>query len=292
MSQSARYVLITPTRNEEALIGQTIDSVVHQTMIPIEWVLVDDGSTDRTGAIIGAASKQHPWIRRVTLPPHAGRNFAAVVQAVETGVRSLAVKDYDYLGLVDSDVRFEPDYFHRVIEAFVASPRLGLAGGLVIDPGEPRDRLPRNRQDVPGAAQFFRRSCFDALGDLIAIPEGGWDVLTCLRARMCGYETRLLTHLIVDHLKPRNVYEGGALQRHWQMGIREYALGYHPLFELIKCFARVSEKPIVVSSVVRATSYCYAACQRRSRLLPADLLAYLRNEQKKRLRHVWLDVFH
>jgi glycosyltransferase involved in cell wall biosynthesis len=275
--------LVTPARNEEALIGETIASVVAQTHRPEEWVIVSDGSTDHTNAIVLAAAREHSWIRLLPLPPRAQRSFAAVVQATEAGVRHIEARDYDYIGLLDSDVRFAPDYFGQVIAHFEASPRLGLAGGAVIDLGLPTHRLPRNRQDVPGASQFFRRDCFEALGGLLAIPEGGWDALTCVRARMQGYETRLLTDCIMHHLKPRNVFEGGVVRRWWQMGVRDYALGYHPLFEAAKCLGRIIEAPILVGGTAWWFGYCSAAVQRRERLIARDMLAFLRAEQKQRL---------
>jgi len=283
-----KYVLITPAKNEEASIGETIASVVNQTHLPAEWVIVSDGSTDRTDEIVKAASAAHPWIRLLALPPRAQRSFAAVVHATEAGIRALTVSDYACIGLLDSDVRFQRDYFERVIERFVASPQLGLAGGVVIDIGTPKSHVPRNRQDVPGAVQFFRRSCFESLGGLVAIPEGGWDALTCARARMRGYETRLLTDLVVDHLKPRNISEGGLLRRHWQLGVRDYAAGFHPVFEVVKCVSRLADPPWLIGSIAWWIGYCGAALQRRERLLPEDLLAFIRREQKQRLMNLVL----
>jgi glycosyltransferase involved in cell wall biosynthesis len=275
--------LVTPAKNEELTIGVTIASVVNQTVRPVQWIIVSDGSTDRTDEIIAAAASINPWIRLLRLPPRNQRSFAAVVHATEEGIRQLTVDDYEYLGLLDSDVRFQSGYFERVIGCFESSPGLGLAGGVVIDVGQPKDHLPRNRQDVPGAVQFFRRSCFEALGNLIAIPEGGWDALTCARARMAGFETRLLTNLIVDHLKPRNIGEGGMVRRRWQLGVRDYALGYHPLFEAVKCASRFFSAPAYLGGSIWWAGYCCAAIQRRNRLIPQDLLEFIRNEQKKRL---------
>jgi glycosyltransferase involved in cell wall biosynthesis len=42
------YVLVTPARNEERFIEATIDSMASQTVLPRAWVIVSDGSTDRT----------------------------------------------------------------------------------------------------------------------------------------------------------------------------------------------------------------------------------------------------
>ena len=283
MKLSSKYVLITPAKDEERLIGTTIASVVNQTVRPAEWIIVSDGSTDRTNKIVRTAAVANPWIRLLALPPRAKRNFAEVVHATEKGIGTLTVPDYEYIGLLDSDLRFQADYFERMINHFETAPKLGMVGGAVIDLGFPKDRFPRNRQDIPGAVQFFRRSCFESLNGLLAIPEGGWDALTCARARMKGFETRLLTELVVDHLKPRNISEGGLLRRIWQMGVRDYAVGYHPLFEFVKCLARMAEPPLLVGAISWWVGYCCAAMQRRKRLIPRDLLEFIRDEQKRRL---------
>jgi poly-beta-1,6-N-acetyl-D-glucosamine synthase len=279
-----KYVIITPVKDEEAYIGETISSVISQTLRPIQWVIVNDGSSDRTEEIVQDAAIQHPWIRSANLPPRADRSFSAVVHATEAGVCALTVADYHYIGLLDSDIRFDKDYFKKVIKHFEASPGLGLGGGMVVDPGHRKDRLPRNLQDVPGAVQFFRRECFERLGGLIAIPEGGWDALTCVRARMLGYETRLFTDLVADHLKPRNIAEGGVLRRKWRMGIRDYALGYHFVFEVFKCIGRLRESPPIIGAAAWLSGYFGAVLSRRKRLIPDDLLRFNQAEQLERLK--------
>lgn len=283
MSQSD-YVLVTPVRDEEKLIGATIASVVAQTHRPREWIIVSDGSTDGTNGIVGAAAREHPWIRLLALPPRVGRDFAAVVKNTERGVRTLEFRDYGFLGLLDSDVTFQTDYFEQLIRRFETNPRLGLAGGVVIDVGTPRDRFPRNRHDVPGAVQFFRRTCFESLGGLVAIPEGGWDALTCSVARLRGYETQLFTDLVVDHHKPRNIAHGGHLRRRWQLGIRDYGLGYHALFEFCKCCGKLHHHPFFFGAASWWLGYCAAVLQRRPRIIPAELVASIRGEQLARLR--------
>lgn len=277
------FVLVTPVKDEEKLIGQTIESVVAQSATPKEWVIVSDGSTDRTNDIIREWAKNHSWIRLLALKPRPGRSFAAVVHNTEAGIRHLECKDYAFLGLLDSDVTFQSDYFEQLIRRFDAEPALGLAGGVVIDVGLPRDRFPRNRIDVPGAVQFFRRECFERIGGLIPIPEGGWDGMTCAMARMHGYETKLFTDLVVDHHKPRNISEGGVVRRKWQMGLRDYASGYHPLFEAVKCVSRLKNPPLVIGAVAWWSGYCIALLRRHPRILDSSIVAYIRCEQMKRL---------
>jgi hypothetical protein len=278
------YVLVTPVKNEATLIGRTIESVTGQTVLPSEWVIVSDGSTDGTDEIVAQAASVHPWIKLVRMPPREGRCFAAVVRITEHGIRSLSCTEYGFLGLLDSDVTFQADYYEQLIRRFHLEPGLGLAGGVVIDVGLPRDRFPRNRQDIPGAVQFFRRECFERIGGLIPIPEGGWDGMTCVMARMHGYETRLFTDLVVDHLKPRNISQGGVVRRKWQMGLRDYAAGYHPLFECVKCASRLNEPPFAIGAVAWWIGYCSAMLTRRTRIVDPKVVAHVRAEQTARLR--------
>ncbi|MBV33441.1 MAG: hypothetical protein CBC35_01415 [Planctomycetes bacterium TMED75] len=283
-ARDASYVLVTPVRNEEFFVGRTIQSVVNQTIRPLEWVIVSDGSTDNTDTIVKEATNDYSWIRLIQLPERKNPSFAAVVENTTLGIDQISVNDYRYLGLLDSDLEFQSDYFKKLIEEFDDDPKLGLAGGVAIDVGLPRDVFPRNRKDVPGALQFFRKSCFQSIGSLIAVPEGGWDCLTCAVARKNGFTTKLVTSLVVDHLKPRNVSKGGKLRRIWQMGIRDYALGYHPLFEFVKCLGKYRISPPLLGAFLWWLGYCQAALQRRRRRVPDEIIKFTRNEQLIRLR--------
>lgn len=282
-THAREYVLVTPVRNEERTIGTTIRCVVGQTICPLEWVIVNDGSGDATAEIVANAALQHPWIRLITLPQRHKPDFSAVVRNTETGIRNLLSRDYCYLGLLDADLAFSETYFEHVIRRFEADPHLGLGGGVVLDPGTPKNRLPKNRADVPGAVQFYRRTCFEAMGGLYAVPEGGWDALACTVARMKGYHTQLFTELFVDHLKPRNISQGGPLRRKWQLGERDYALGYHPLFESVKCIGRASERPYLLAAIAWWSGYCWATIRRRQRMIPSQVVAHIRREQRDRL---------
>jgi len=286
MKTQSDYVLVTPARDEEATIGRTIESVLKQTHLPGEWVIVSDGSTDDTDTIVRHAAEAHPWIRLLALAPRPSRSFAAVVHNTEAGIRHLNSSEHHFLGLLDADVTFEADYFAQLLRRFEEKPSLGLAGGVVIDIGLPRDHFPRNRVDVPGAVQFFRRECFERIGGLIPIPEGGWDGMTCAMARMHGYQTRLCTDLVVDHLKPRNISEGGAMRRKWQMGVRDYVAGYHPVFEGVKCLSRLNDPPWLIGAVAWWIGYCMAWFRRRSRMVDPAVIAHIRQEQWQRINRV------
>ena len=288
MSGSTDYVLVTPVKNEERSIGKTIDAVVAQTIRPVEWVIASDGSTDGTNEIVRGYLLKYPWIRLLELPLREGRCFSSVALNAMTAISHLESTDHTYLGLLDADVVFDADYYEKTIRIFECDPMLGLAGGVVVDPGESRERVPRNRLDIPGAVQFFRKECFDAIGGLIAIPQGGWDGISCVMARMAGYRTRLLSELVVDHLKPRNVSQGNVLKRRWQMGLRDYAVGYHPCFEAIKCLSRVGDTPWVAGSCAWWCGYVAGWIARKKSIVPEPVRQHLRHEQIDRMKRILL----
>ena len=155
--ENSAYVLITPVRNEELFIDRTIQSVLNQTILPREWIIVSDGSTDNTDSIIESAIRANPWIRLIKLPRRKHPCFAAVVENTTLGINSLQTNDYHYLGLIDSDLEFQADYFEKLIREFHQDSKLGLAGGVAIDIGHSKKVLHRNKQDYPGDLQFFRR---------------------------------------------------------------------------------------------------------------------------------------
>jgi glycosyltransferase involved in cell wall biosynthesis len=286
MSEAAEsgYVLVTPVRNEERTIEITIKSVLAQTVTPREWIIVSDQSTDQTDAIINRYVQGFPWLRLLPLKDRPSRNFASVVFATELGINALRTTDYAFLGLLDADVSLPPDYYARIMEYFAVDPKLGLAGGLVVDIINGRRlRHRQSLQDVAGAVQFFRRSCFKKLDGLVPLREGGWDTITCVRARMNGFRTATFSDVVVDHLKPRNSAEGNLIRRNWQFGIRDYALGNHPLFEIAKACARCLDFPPVIGSLFRLLGFGWASASRRKSSLPADVVLHIRREQLARL---------
>jgi poly-beta-1,6-N-acetyl-D-glucosamine synthase len=278
------YVLVTPVRNEDSTIGITIESVISQILLPEEWIIVSDGSTDRTDEIIQSYTDSYPFIKLLRLDRRPQRSFSSVVFATEAGINALSSKNYDFIGLLDADIRFDTSYYTDLINKFMINGKLGLAGGLVEDcVGGRRISNPQSLNDVAGAVQFFRRECFDSLGGLIAIPEGGWDAITCLQARMNGFSTETFCDLKVDHLKPRNVSEGNIFRRFMQLGVRDYALGNHPLFETLKCIYRCISKPYLIGGGMRFIGYCLCYFKKKERMLPSVIIQHVRGEQMARL---------
>jgi len=105
------YVLITPARDEAQFIELTIKSVVAQTVRPIKWVIVSDGSTDGTDDIVSKYAAEHPWIELVRTPERRERHFAGKVYAFNAGYARIGDLEYEVIGSMDGDVSFDEDYF-------------------------------------------------------------------------------------------------------------------------------------------------------------------------------------
>lgn len=124
------YTIVTPVRDEVACIGRTLDAVAGQTALPLQWIIVDDGSTDGTDIILDRFAADHSWV----IVLHRGnRGFRAngggVMDAFYAGFALVEPSQWDYLVKLDGDLSFSPDYFERCLEKFAAEPDLGIGGG-------------------------------------------------------------------------------------------------------------------------------------------------------------------
>jgi glycosyltransferase involved in cell wall biosynthesis len=191
-----KYVLITPARNEEKYIKQTICSVISQSLLPQKWIIVSDGSTDRTDEIVANYLVQHPWIELVRMPEHRDRQFAAKVQCFNSGYGRLGGVDFDIIGNLDADITFDADYFNFLMEKFDNDPQLGVAGTPFVEGNTSYDYRYTDIQHVSGACQMFRRRCFDEIGGYQPIKGGGIDWLAVITARMNNWKTRTFTEKV------------------------------------------------------------------------------------------------
>jgi glycosyltransferase involved in cell wall biosynthesis len=121
-----RYVLVTAAYNEERHIADTLRCVASQSVLPHRWVIVSDGSTDRTDEIVVEWAKRHPFIDFVRVDRSAKHSFSAKVHALRQGFARVADLEDDFIGVLDADVSLEPDYFQRLLEHFANEPRLGI----------------------------------------------------------------------------------------------------------------------------------------------------------------------
>src|SRR5258708_2786511 len=229
------YVLITPAWNEAKFIEQTVKSVVGQTVRPLKWVIVSDGSTDGTDDIVRNYLAEHDWIELVSLPARAQRNFAAKVAAFNAGYARVSGLEYDVIGNLDADVSFEEDYLAFLISKFAGNPRLGVAGTPYVEENALHDDRFRNPDHVSCACQMFRRECFEDIGGYQPVRSGGVDLIALLRAQAKGWQTRRFDERVcLHHRAGGSGNHPGVIRRMLNWGKKDYLLGSHPGFQIFR----------------------------------------------------------
>jgi glycosyltransferase involved in cell wall biosynthesis len=223
------YVLITPARNEEEFIEQTIKSVISQTVRPVKWVIVSDGSTDGTDDIVKKYAAEHKWIELVRMPERQERHFAGKVYAFKEGYSRVKNLNYNIIGNLDADISFKEDYIEFLLDKFVQNPELGVAGTPFVEDGKHYNYRFTNIEHVSGACQLFRRECFEEIGRYIPIKNGGIDWVAVTTARMKGWKTRTFTEKTCLHHRKIGTGNTRPIMTWFRQGGKDYFLGNHPL---------------------------------------------------------------
>ena len=285
------YAIVTAAYNEECYIEGLLRSVVAQTLSPEKWVIISDGSTDRTDELVSRYAAQHQFIQLHRITKEHARNWAAQANAINTGFALVEPLNTAYIGNLDADVTFPADYFEKLLAKFTEQSDLGIAGGNILElqGGEFRDRKGNNSQSVPHAVQLFRRECFAAVRPYTPLTTAGSDWYAEVLGRMAGWRVQAFSDLPVNHHRPTGSAGGfNKLIRYWyQQGQMDHGFGTLPTFEMLKLVRRLASKPPVIGALVRLTGYCSSSLARRDRFLPQPVIDFLREEQAQRLRSIF-----
>ena len=292
MQAPLRYVLVTPARNEEALIEATVQSVVAQKARPARWIIVSDGSTDRTDEIVKSYTLRHDWIELMRMPEHRDRQFAAKANCFRAGYDQLKLQAFDLIGNLDADITFEPDYYEFLLGKFAQNSRLGVAGTPFVEDAEKPEKHSyahdaANLEHVSGACQMFRRECFEAVGGYVPIKGGAIDWIAVTTARMKGWQTRTFTEKVCFHHRKIGSGNHGPLMMRFHYGRKAYYVGGHPAWESLRGLFRMKERPLLLCGLWFLAGYWWACLTRMPRPVSPELMAFHRLEQMGRLKKVF-----
>jgi glycosyltransferase involved in cell wall biosynthesis len=284
-----RYVLVTAAKNEEGYIERTIGCVVSQTVLPLMWVIVDDGSTDRTAAIVESLVHTYPWMRIVRRQPGLARTFSSKAMAFEIGRQVVSDFAYDYLGNLDADVCLPSTYYEQMLALFESDGTLGIVGGKFSEIGrDNREHVVTNSPDsVRGAVQLFRKKCFEDVGGYIPLPRGGIDSAAEIIARMKGWKVRTSPDAVVLHLRPTGGGMGSSCSFLVRRGMQDRSLGYQGIFEAARCIGRMKERPFVIGGLSVLAGFVWAWIRGENASLSPEVVGFLRREQKEKLAKKW-----
>jgi len=280
-------VIISPVRDEAQYLRLTMDSMVAQTCRPVEWILVDDGSTDATPDIIREYAEKYPFIRLV---PRQDRGFrklgGGVVAAFNFGVGHIINKDYRYIAKLDGDMSFGPLYLEHMFQKLDADPKLAAVSGKVYR-HENDQYIEESHIDEQVAGQFklYRRDAFEDIGGFVQ--HLSWDGIDVHTAWMKGWKTYCyydpqawLWHHRIMGSSDKHIYEG---RLRWGRG--NWYMGYHPLYAIATGVNRMREKPVVIGGLLMIFSYFWAAIRGLPRYENLEFRRYLRQWQMARLKN-------
>lgn len=287
MPKLPTYVLITPARNEAQFIELTIKSVVGQSVRPLKWVIVSDGSTDGTDEIVSRYAAVHRWIELVRMPEHNDRHFAAKVQSFNAGLAKVKHVEYDVIGSLDGDVSFDEDYFLVLLQKLADDVTLGVVGTPFVDSSiDAYDYRLVGLDHVSGFCQLFRRKCFEEIGGYVPVKTGGVDLIAVTTARMKGWKTRTFTERVCLHRRGMGTAEDSLLRSRFRQGVKDHLLGNHPLWELLRGAYQMTRKPLFGGGLLLLLGYSWALIRHAERPVSRELVAFRRREQMYRLRNL------
>lgn len=276
------YIIITPVKDEEKYIEFTIKSMLKQTIKPLQWAIVDDGSTDNTAKIIKTYAEKHPWIKGV-YGKDQGQRMPGVrhIKAFYQGLSALDVKEWDYIVKLDGDLSFEKDYFENCFMRFHDKPKLGIGGGVILNVSD--DKLIPEKHPlfhIRGATKIYKRECWEAIGGIVV--SQCYDTVDEVRANMMGFQTRSFTDIELIHHR----YTGSAYGK-WgssvKNGMANYLSGYHPLFMIVKCGKRFLQNPYSIDALGLGYGYIKGYVKNIPKAVDSETIKYLRRQQLRRL---------
>ncbi len=286
-----KYIIISPVRNEEDYIRKTLDSVINQTIKPIQWILVNDGSTDKTDGIIQEYVPKHDWMDLINLTDR-GYYYpgTGVVNVFNKGYAAIKHTDWEYIVKLDCDLSFEPNYFEKIFNKLSKNPQLGIASGCTYLPINNHLEMETAQADHPvGASKIYKRECWEAIGGLKPVP--GWDLADLLTAQMNGWETACFFDLVIVHYRLTGSRRKGKFKPKFLQGRFEYRHGYSFFYMLLKAAVNIFSKPAFIGSLGKVTGYIYAVVAHDSFLFEKDMRKFLRKKHRKFLKEKLLGAY-
>ena len=278
------YTLNTPVKDEEENLPNLIQSVVKQTVKPVLWVIVDDGSTDNTPKIIKNAKEKYSWIQSTRMNEgkrDLGLHLADVMRkgfdfAIEYCIKN-GIK-YHYLGNVDGDMILEYTFIENLIKEFEKNPKLGIAsGGSKQIVGDRVIHTKASIDEPAGGHMLIRRKCFEECG---GIPLSyASDSALKAKAKLRGWKTKRFEENIATGIRDMSSAEG-----YWKgyknRGKASYYLNLNPLHVMIRSVIYSFRRPCY-TGIAYMAGYLSDLRRKKEQIDDNEIKKYYWNKWKK-----------
>lgn len=276
------YIIITPAKNEEKFIEQTLESVIAQTVRPKRWIIVDDSSTDGTPAILAKYSAKFDFVTLIqnksTGEQRAGGS--KVVRAFNAGYRTIRDDSFDFIVKLDADLTLPDNYFEEVIKCFEANPKIGLCGGYCVLEDNGR-LIPESYTEdhVRGAFKSYRRECFEDMGGLKEI--WSWDGIDESAIAFHGWELKVLPLAVIHHRPTSKEYN--MFKHSFKTGREMYKERIEPLSLLVISAVYCFRRPVISGSILFIIGYFVSWLKKEDKVIDNDLGDYIRNYRYRKI---------
>jgi poly-beta-1,6-N-acetyl-D-glucosamine synthase len=276
-----KYVVITPAKDEEMVIPHILDSMVTQSVLPLKWVIVDDGSVDKTREIAERYAQQHPWIKVVSSRKRERREEGApIIRAFYVGYELIKYEPWEFIVKLDADLTLPHDYFKSVIDEFKNDGRVGLCGGycVVYSKGK-KTREHHASYHIRGPLKSVRRDCWEDIGGFQEVL--GWDGLDEMNAMFFGWKTKNIEKEVIHHRPTASYYNSKNMA--YKFGYSRYKNGSNIPLAFVRAMRRIGKHPIGIYSFYYLYGYFSALIRREDKNVSPELAKFINRFHAKRL---------
>lgn len=280
--RNGKYCLITPCRDEADYAERTLQSVTSQSAPPALWVIVDDGSKDRTPEILAEYARKYNYIRIVRREDRGCRKLGGgVIDAFYAGYETIKPGDFEYVCKLDLDLDLPRRYFELLMEKMEENPRLGTCSGKPYFMNEMGERVSEKCGDENsvGMTKFYRTKCLEEIGGFVR--EVMWDGIDGHRCRMKGWIAASWDdeQLQFIHLRPMGTSHNGWWTGRVRHGYGQYFMGTSPVYMVASALYRMTRPPAVMGGIAMLWGYFRSMAKRMPRYEDREFRAFLRRYQ-------------
>jgi poly-beta-1,6-N-acetyl-D-glucosamine synthase len=277
------YSIVTTARNEEKYISRTIESVLKQSKLPAEWVIVNDGSSDKTRELIESYALKYQWITLVDLfnfKPELKSTGGRISHIMNIAARNLKL-DYDIIVKLDADTEFESEFFSSLLTEFNKNEKLGIASGHLVFQGK-KEKLENYSNFVRGAVMIIRKKVFDEVGGFFESKGRGEDTLFGVAANYYGWESRTFP-IFFNHLRSE-ANRHSSFHESFNTGFYKGSIPYRFDFFMLTQLKHAFKKPIIIGSILQILGYIDSRLIQKYRPFPHYVKIQLHKEQLENMK--------
>lgn len=273
------YGVVTVTRDDGVHLQRLGTALVRQVLRPAVWLIVNDGSRDRSSELIEQFVAEYAWVESLEVErvPTRARG-ARVAGLVSVGFAALSSRALELVAKVDSDVSFAPDYFERLVALFRVDPRLGIASGArheyVAGCWRPRRLTGIN---VEAQCRLYRRELLEQLVPFE--PHAGWDGVDVVQAHLGGWRTEVDRTLAFRHHRLMGDRDGTRLKAWMKEGRAAWAMHYRPSYLALRTVYKSVEDAGAAGLLL---GYVKGWITDEPRCGRPDVIRFIRSEQRLR----------